>query len=463
MSLQLDRSPSRSSHDSARATIVQPEPVPEKDDSERDYEKRDDADEQVASEESDDRQTAEPAAGVDDYPEGGLKAWLVVLGAACVTCATFGFINSWGVFQSIYEENLLRDVEPSTIAWIGSIQYSLVFFPGLLTGRMFDLGWYRIPQLFWSIVLVVAVFLVAECTKYWHFVLVQGIMLGLASGCLFGPVMAVLTHWFKKRRSLAFGIVAVGSAVGGTVFPIAARRLKDEIGFAWSLRVMGFMILMLLGIANLTLHRRLPPVHVSGGLFNFAAFKSVAFSSYCASSFFAFFGIYAVLTYLDVGAISHGVSPEFSFYLISIANASSAVGRLASGVMGDRIGAVNTLIPCTLFAAIMTYIWPYAHTQSSLIAVAVLYGFASGTYVSLLVVPIAHMGDHGDVGRRTGMANTILAIGALAGPPTSGAIATATGSYNALGAFAGSMVVLSCLCMLVTKWAMTGHLLRGKF
>ena len=82
----------------------------------------------------------------------------------------------------------------------------------------------------------------------------------------------------------------------------------------------------------------------------------------------------AVLTYLDVGAISHGISPNFSFYLIAIANASSAVGRLAAGFAGDKLGAVNTLLPSTLFAALMTYAWPFARTQSALVAVAVLYG-----------------------------------------------------------------------------------------
>lgn len=34
---------------------------------------------EVASDESE-RQTAEPRPGVDDYPEGGARAWLVVLG-----------------------------------------------------------------------------------------------------------------------------------------------------------------------------------------------------------------------------------------------------------------------------------------------------------------------------------------------------------------------------------------------
>jgi MFS transporter, MCT family, solute carrier family 16 (monocarboxylic acid transporters), member 10 len=33
-----------------------------------------------------------------------------------------------------------------------------------------------------------------------------------------------------------------------------------------------------------------------------------------------------------------GIDPNFAFYLVSIANASSGVGRLFAGVMADRFG-----------------------------------------------------------------------------------------------------------------------------
>lgn len=46
-------------------------------------------------------------------------------------------------------------------------------------------------------------------------------------------------------------------------------------------------------------------------------------------------------------------------------------------------------------------------------------------------------GEIEDVGRRVGMAMTIIAIGALAGPPISGAINRATGGYEVVGFYAG--------------------------
>ena len=114
------------------------------------------------------------------------------------------------------------------------------------------------------------------------------------------------------------------------------------------------------------------------------------------------------------------------------------------------------MTPMTMMAGIITYIWPFVNGEASLIVIAVLYGyghsavfvtppptnytqlrFSSGAYVGLRAAPMIAFGETGDVGRRTGMYFTILSFGAVAGPPISGAINTATGSYKAVGIYAG--------------------------
>ena len=65
------------------------------------------------------------------------------------------------------------------------------------------------------------------------------------------------------------------------------------------------------------------------------------------------------------------------------------------------------------------------------------YRFFSGSFVSLLGNPIMDMGDTEDVGRRLGMFMSILSLGALAGPPISGAISTTTGGFKDVGFYAG--------------------------
>jgi hypothetical protein len=60
------------------------------------------------------------------------------------------------------------------------------------------------------------------------------------------------------------------------------------------------------------------------------------------------------------------------------------------------------------------------------------------------------------------MTMTLTAIGALAGPPISGAINTASGGYSAVGYYAGSMILASIVLMLITRHLVLGKL-WGKF
>ena len=58
------------------------------------------------------------------------------------------------------------------------------------------------------------------------------------------------------------------------------------------MRILGFITLCLQVIANLTMKTRLPPKRLAGGMFNFKAFKTPAFSTYCCTAFTAFLGLY---------------------------------------------------------------------------------------------------------------------------------------------------------------------------
>ncbi|KAI0732188.1 MFS general substrate transporter [Fomitopsis betulina] len=396
------------------------------------------------------------------WPDGGLRAWLVAFGVGCGIGSTFGFVNAWGVFQAYYETTMLPTTPPSTIAWIGSVQYALVFIPGIIFGRMFDKGYFKVPLLCASALLVTGTFLIAECTEFWHFMLCQGIVVGLACGAIFGPTMGILPHWFKRKLGVAYGLTATGSSLGGVVFPIAVRNLINEVGFKWTMRIIGFILIFLLGICNATTERRLPPKKALGPAINLRAFKSPTYSFYCAAAFVNFLGLYTVLTYINISAEGSKVPANLQFYLLSIANAGSMIGRIGGGFLADKYGPLNIITPANVVAAIMTYAWPFVNDTAGFIIIAVIYGLASGVFVSLIASPIVRMGEVKDVGTRVGMAFTLLALGAVAGPPISGAIETATGGYKAVGYYAGSAVICASILLCISRYYVLGHKWVGK-
>ncbi len=77
---------------------------------------------------------------------------------------------------------------------------------------------------------------------------------------------------------------------------------------------------------------------------------------------------------MDAAAVGMGIDPNLSFYLVSIANGCSAIGRFGSAVLSSVFGPLNVLLMCTVLGAVMTYTWPYARSAGSLIAIASIYG-----------------------------------------------------------------------------------------
>jgi len=95
------------------------------------------------------------------------------------------------------------------------------------------------------------------------------------------------------------------------------------------------------------------------------------------------------------------------------------------------------MTPALFLAGVLTFIWPFVRGTSALVPLALIYGATSGAFAGLIGAPMIAFGDSTDVGRRMGMNLTILSLGALAGPPISGAISKSTGGYAAVGIYAG--------------------------
>lgn len=76
----------------------------------------------------------------------------------------------------------------------------------------------------------------ADSDRYWQLFLAQGVCTGIGNGLLFCPCLAVLSTYFSKKRSLAIGIAASGTATGGLIYPAIVQQLLHKVGFPWTVR-----------------------------------------------------------------------------------------------------------------------------------------------------------------------------------------------------------------------------------
>lgn len=197
-------------------------------------------------------------ASVEPPPNGGWAAWSQVLGGHIITFFAWGFLQSFGMFQSHYTAIGLSS--PSNISWIGALEVFFLLSIPLFSGAASDTGHFKLVLRMGILLWLLGIFMMSICTKYWQFVLAQGFCVGIGNGCMFVPMISVVSTYFNAtKRSFAMGIVLTGSATGGIVIPIMVNRLIDQIGFGWALRILGFMGLVLLLVAERLLKKRLPP------------------------------------------------------------------------------------------------------------------------------------------------------------------------------------------------------------
>lgn len=101
----------------------------------------------------------------DDFPEGGLRAWLVVFGSFCAMFMVFGIVNSTAAFQDYLASNQLRDFSSGEIGWIFSVNLFLVFFCGIYVGNIFDAYGHRVLVAVGSVALILSMMLLGFCTS----------------------------------------------------------------------------------------------------------------------------------------------------------------------------------------------------------------------------------------------------------------------------------------------------------
>lgn len=229
-------------------------------------------------------------------PDGGVTAWTQAFMALLVLTNSWGWINSFGVFQTYYTSTLGHP--PSDISWIGSVQTFLLFFIGTFSGRATDAGLFRPVFIAGLCLHLIGVFTTSVCTKYWQLFLAQGVCTGIGNGLQFCPTMSLLSTYFSTNRSLAIGIAASGTGVGGIIFPIIIQQLLPRIGFGWTVRALGFIMT---GIGALTiafLKTRIPP-RKSGPIIEWAAFKENTYRLYLIGMFLNFWALYFAFFYVS--------------------------------------------------------------------------------------------------------------------------------------------------------------------
>ncbi|KAL6900170.1 major facilitator superfamily domain-containing protein [Trichoderma evansii] len=389
-----------------------------------------------------------------EFSEGGLKAWLVVFGCWCTSFASFGYVNSFGVYETYYLQTFLSDHSPSDVAWIGAIQAFAQFSAAMVSGPIADR--YGPVIVIWpcSLLLVVAMMLTSLCTEFYQFILCQGIFLGFSSGLIFTPAISVVGHYFHKRRPIAMAFATTGSPLGGLIYPVIMTNLlrNKNVGFPWGQRVCGFLTLFLLAIAAVTI--RPTSLRRKGALILPEAFKIPAFSLQVAALFMVILGLWTPYFYLADYGSAHGMSANLASYLFAIINGGSFMGRVFAGAVARKLGQFNVIAVSCYCSAILMFCWLKITSSAGLIVLAILFGATSGIVIALMMSTLAQTADHpSKIGTYLGMSTFLVGFGGLAGTPITGALIEKYDGYSQGIIFSGAALIAGAVLLTCARFA----------
>jgi MFS family permease len=282
--------------------------------------------------------------------------------------------------------------------------------------------------------------------------LAQGILMGIAMGLIQFPSMAAVTQYFNKKRAAALGAVISGSSIGGVVMPIALSKMLNStnIGFGWSVRIIGFIVIPLLAFSCITVKSRLPPRKTN--FFIPTAFKDPRYGLIIASMFFMLLGMFAPLFYVPTYAVSRGMDSTLASYLLAILNAASTFGRIIPGILADKFGRLNVLTIGGISTGVVIFCWNEAQSTPALVVYSLAVGFSSGTIISggsaAFTICITNPQE---AGAYMGMGMGIASLAALIGPPVNGALVSHYGGFSQMSIFSGVMCVVGGIIALGAK------------
>lgn len=303
--------------------------------------------------------------------------------------------------------------------------------------------------------------------------------------------MGCVAHWFMERRGLATGIAFIGGGFGGVLFPLMIQSLLPQVGWGWSIRILGFLLLMLCSISAAFCRSRVPPrkgaettwreTLPDPRIFMDGTGAMAATTAGVLLTDMAYFIpiTYVPSYYIDRQRLSHEEalmgSAAFAYQLLAILNAASCVGRYAAGDLADRFGRYNTMIVslsvCTVSVLcfwLVDILIPNLDNDGLLVIFVLLFGFVSGSNVSLTPICLGQLCEIHEYGRYYASCFTVVAFGVLVSIPIAGSLldvveATGKEKYWSVALFAGLGYVASCLCFIWVRIKIKGWNWRIKW
>src|SRR6266404_7899056 len=188
--------------------------------------------------------------------------WVIVGAGIVVTCVGFGAMASLSIFlQPMAQAMGWSRTGISTAALITWLCMGISAF---VWGALSDRFGTRAVVLSGGVLLGLGLVTASRATTLGQFQLLFGVLVGVAAGSFYAPLIATTTRWFTRNRSLAVALVSAGLGLGSTTTAPLARWIITNYDWRTAMLVIGDLAWLFIIPAALLV--REPPATAAAGL-----------------------------------------------------------------------------------------------------------------------------------------------------------------------------------------------------
>jgi len=330
----------------------------------------------------------------------------------------------------------------AAIAAAPAASFFVMGVSGMAVGRLNDSFGPRLLLTGTALLLGLGCVLMAQVSTLAGLYLSFGLIFGMGMSAVDVVALTTIARWFSARRGFMTGIVKAGTGAGQFVVPLAASALIALLGWRWAIALVGSTVAAVL-IALARFLRRDPGEGSPSGAANEGrasgapglslsrVFRAAPFWILGTMNLILVSCLMVVMLHIVPHARDLGIPPLPAAGVLSTIGGVSILGRLASGVLIDRLGSkrVMHLGFCLLVSGLL---WlQFSDRPWMMYLFGAVYGLAHGSFftaISPLAAEWFGIRFHGTV---FGVVACFGTTGGAAGPILAGHLFDVTGSYRA--------------------------------
>ena len=359
--------------------------------------------------------------------------WVIVAVGIVITCVGFGAMLTLSIFlQPIVEA---MGWSRTGVAGAALLNFLCMGVGAFMWGSLSDRYGTRAVVLSGGALLGGGMVLASQSTTLLQFQLLYGVIVGVAAGSFYAPLISTTTRWFTENRSLAVSLVAAGLSVGSTVMAPLSRWLITSYDWRTAMWVIGDLVWLVVIPAALLV--RNPPGSTATAAARAAApgltigqvVRTPQFAAVALTHFACCAAHSGPIFHMVTHAIDRGVPAMAAATVLSAAGLASLTGKIGCGIFADRIGAKRTLVAGLALQAVAISLYLFTGGLASFYALAAVFGFAYGGVMPLYAIVVREYFGERIMGSAFGAVSLAATLGMALGPWLGGWAYDAVGSY----------------------------------